>query len=115
MMEEKREKEKPEVNEKRTLCTSAAIHFTNECLTDAAKSIFDIAIRWELGNGAWGENPAMEVADAMLRQIRALRQQHHMNERDLADPESWSRCELPPAVRNIWSAVSRERRTEAEK
>ena len=95
--------------------TSAVIHFTNERLTDAAKSIFDIAIWWELGNGAWDGNPVMEVADAMLRQIRALRRQHRMNERDLNAPESWSRCELPPAVRNFWPAVSRESRPEAEK
>ena len=81
---------------------TTALHFTNEYLTDAAKSIFDIAIRWELGDGMTDENPVMKVAEEMLRQIRALRMQHYRNNHAGVSATASGVFALPPAIRHLF-------------
>ena len=99
-MEEKKTQEIDKAQSTPRVSEEAVISFTNECLASAATSIFDIAIRWEFGDGMSEENPAMRVAEEMLRQIRMFRRQHYRD--------------LPPAVKNIWNSVSRARLNENE-
>ncbi len=87
---------------------TTALHFTNEHLTDAAKSIFDIALRWELGDGASDENPAIKVAEEMLRQVRALRMQHYRNNHAGVPASAGGVFALPPAIRQIFRNVPKD-------
>ena len=72
---------------------------TNMMLADAAQEIVKIAQKWELGDGMSDVNPAMEIADMMLRNCRILKRQHYMNTRRDAPRDQPGKFGLPRAVR----------------
>jgi len=68
-------------------------------LADAAQEIVKIALSWEMGDGMSDENPVLEVAAAMLRQLRILKRQHYANTHRDAPRDRPGKFDLPRVVR----------------
>lgn len=90
---------------------------TAYALSQAAQRIVEVAQNWEMGDGMSDENPAMEVAGMMLRQLRILKQQHYTNTHAGMSVMETGKFDLPRAVRTFFRdlPVSRESRPKAEK
>ena len=71
-------------------------------IADAALEVVRIAQDWELEAGMSYENPVLEVAAAMLRQHRAIKQQYYQNTHADAPTDKPGRFALPPVLRKFF-------------